>query len=266
MEGNVICENVYSGLIDGFAIIQGENGWGFVDALGNIVIDCEWEDVDLPSEGLIGVRKEGKWGFINYEGELAIELTWDYVWPFSDGNAMVATSSDGYAIDQYGFINSVGEQVVSCEYEKAKSFSGGRAAVCREGLWGYIDVLGTEVIPCAYAYAADFHDNFTAVGNNGVFIILDTEGSSITFYREDEVPEPLPPTEDGSILEEDSEPELPLREEPADPPASIGTILAVVVAGIFLLFLGAAIVMREINIRRRRRRRLISRGRGKHAK
>ena len=88
----------------------------------------------------------------------------------------------------------------------------------------------------------------------------------MTFYRADEVPESLSPTEDGSILEEDSEPELPLREEQADPPASIGTILAVVVAGIFLLFLGAAIVMREINIRRRRRRRLISRGRGKHAK
>ena len=193
MEGDVIFENVYSGLVEGLAITRDENGWGFVDALGKIAVACEWEDVDLPSEGLIGVRSSGKWGFINKDGETEIDFTWDYVWPFSNGLAIVATTTDGYAIDKYGFINSVGEQIVPCTYDSAKPFSDGRAAVCRDGLWGYVDVLGSEIVPCAYAYAADFHDNFAAVGNNGVLRSSTRRAVPVTFYREDEAPITPPP-------------------------------------------------------------------------
>lgn len=265
MEGDVIYENVYSGLIDGLAVTQAETGWGFVDALGKIAVDCVWEDVDLPSEGLIGVRSGGKWGFINLDGETVIDFVWDFVWPFSDGMAMVAVSSDGYAVDQYGFINSVGEQVVACEYDSAKSFSGGRAAVCRDGLWGYIDALGSEIVPCAYEFASDFHDNHAVTGSNGVFTVIDAQGNPITFYREEEAPLPPPPEEEPQPEEE--EPLiLPEKETPSGQKTSVGTIIAIVLAGLFLLFLATAILLREVNIRRRRRRRLISRGRGKHGK
>ena len=150
-------------------------------------------------------------------------------------------------------------------YEELTPFSENLAAVCRDGLWGYIDALGSEIVPCAYEFASDFHDNYAVTGSNGVFTVIDAQGNPVTFYREEEAPLPPPPEEDPQPEEE--EPLiLPEKETPSGQKTSVGTIIAIVLAGLFLLFLATAIILREVNIRRRRRRRLISRGRGKHGK
>ncbi|MBE6936669.1 MAG: hypothetical protein E7458_09315 [Ruminococcaceae bacterium] len=267
-EGDVICENVYSGIIEGLALTEGEDGWGFVDASGAVVIDCVWEDADLPSEGCIAVRKDGKWGYINLEGDTVIDFLWDYAWPYSDGIAMVALSQNGYDIDGFGYINSLGEEIVPCSYEDAKSFSDGRAAVCQDGKWGYIDVLGTQVVPCEYEYAADFHENFAVVGQNGVFSVIGSLGNAFTFYRQEEIPAEPVPEETPEDEPAESLPEIlpgPEPQEPEKPKTSPGSIIAIIIAVLGISALAAVVLIREINIRRRRRRHLATRG-GKRAK
>ena len=75
-----------------------------------------------------------------------------------------------------------------------------------------------------------------------------------------------PPAGEETQVPEDAAEDIQNEESSTGPQTSIGTMVAIAAAGIFLLFLASAIIMREVNIRRRRRRRFVSHGRGKHAK
>lgn len=56
-----------------------ENGkWGFSTKEGNIVVNCEYEEVDFYSDdNLAKVKKNGKYGYINKEGKIVIPIEYD---------------------------------------------------------------------------------------------------------------------------------------------------------------------------------------------
>src|SRR5687768_7638997 len=71
-----------------FAItINGKKG--FINTLGEVVIQPRFQDANDFSEGLCAVRENGLYGFINTQGELSIPAIYDYATIFKDGLALV---------------------------------------------------------------------------------------------------------------------------------------------------------------------------------
>ncbi len=97
------------------------------------------------TEGLAAAMKEegGRWGYIDTNGDFAISPRFasgpdDYVWPFSDGLALVEVNA------RFGFIDHSGKFVIPPTLLDAASFHEGFARVVVEGPCAY----ASEIYPC----------------------------------------------------------------------------------------------------------------------
>ena len=149
--------------------------YGFTDSLGNIAIDCQFDDVKGFTEGYApvlsrsGVTVGGggvfgplsptlKWGYIDTAGMIVIPCRFDLANQFSEGYAAVMSGN------RWGFIDYTGDTLVSFRYDEVKDFVNGFAAVRRGGSWGFIDTDGQEAVPCGYDAVSNFGaDGFAAV-------------------------------------------------------------------------------------------------------
>jgi KWG Leptospira. len=89
------------------------------------VLEPQFENAQIFSEGLAAVRKDGKWGFINKNGEFVINPQFDGVLDFSDEYAAIKDKN------KWGFIDKDGEIVIKARYVNARSFVDGIARVDR---------------------------------------------------------------------------------------------------------------------------------------
>jgi hypothetical protein len=180
--------------------VQTDEGWGFIDAAGEMVIEPRFEAAEPFSDGrayvLIGgqpafidstgsvvlrpdassVRSfsEGRaaasppdtplWGFIDTTGTFAIEPQFLRAYSFSNGRAAVEKNG------AFGYVNRDGEMVIAPQYENARRFGNGRAPVLVEQPtaenWGYIDRSGTMVIEPTYEVALPFSEGRAAVSKS----------------------------------------------------------------------------------------------------
>ena len=149
--------------------------YGFTDSLGNIVIECRFDDVKGFTEGYAPVLSRGgnvlgeggvfgtlsptlKWGYIDTSGMIVIPCQFDLAEQFSEGYAAVMSGN------KWGFVNHVGDTLVSYKYDEVRKFVNGYAAVRQGQKWGYIDTEGQELVPCVYDAAGSFgQDGFAAV-------------------------------------------------------------------------------------------------------
>ncbi|HIZ85691.1 MAG TPA: WG repeat-containing protein [Candidatus Coprenecus stercoravium] len=149
--------------------------YGFTDSVGNIVIECRFDDVKAFSEGYAPVLSRGgdiigeggvfgtlsptlKWGYIDTSGIIVIPCRFDIANRFSEGYAAVMSGN------KWGFIDHYGDTLVNYKYDEVKDFVNGYAAVRRSQQWGYIDTGGQETVPCIYDVAGSFGtDGFAAV-------------------------------------------------------------------------------------------------------
>lgn len=74
------------GLAPVFSVNQ---GWGYLDKTGKIIIRPQFAQALGFSEGLAAVELDGKWGFIDKGGRVVIEPQYEYVNSFSEGVAVV---------------------------------------------------------------------------------------------------------------------------------------------------------------------------------
>lgn len=116
---------------------------GFVDSLGNTVIDYIFDGADDFSEGFAPVylskNRKDFYGFINEEGYLIIDYIYEYAESFSNGLSLVRLNR------LFGYINCSGEVIIPIRYEKASSFKEGKAFVEFNNRKIVIDVFGNEV-------------------------------------------------------------------------------------------------------------------------
>ena len=54
---------------EGFAAVELDGKWGFVNENGEEVGPCEYDEVGDFSEGFAAVELDGKWGKVNTRGE-----------------------------------------------------------------------------------------------------------------------------------------------------------------------------------------------------
>ena len=91
-------------------------------------------------EGLCSVGYKGLNGYINKVGNIVIEPIFQDAFDFSEGLAMV--SLNGLS----GFINSNGQIIIECKYENLinRKFKNGFVSFFQNGKYGYLNREGTE--------------------------------------------------------------------------------------------------------------------------
>lgn len=111
----------------------------YVDRTGTVVIDKGYYRGWDFSEGLAVAMRKGEklWGYIDTSGEFAITPRFatsldDYVYPFSDGLAMIKVKG------KFGYIDHSGAFVIEPKWLDGASFSDGMARVVAEGPCVYV--------------------------------------------------------------------------------------------------------------------------------
>lgn len=154
------------------------DGWGYVDARGNMIIAPRFEMAGPFSEGLAPVIDKGQLGYIDKSGRFAVKPyvawsserqvsskieaqhqvmygngEWTPVLPaFSEGKAATPVG------DLWGYIDRNGKWIIQPQYKSAGPFSEGVANVETAGMVGYIDERNTYVIEPKFEIAYPFKD------------------------------------------------------------------------------------------------------------
>lgn len=128
----------------------GANGlYGYINTLGEWVIQPQYENAGSFNSGLAAVELNGKWGYINSDNEVIIGIQYEYVNDYVGNCASVCTSTNSgwVAIDRQG--NRIGTEyyrVIPSSYdlyllhEVLDSQS-------NEDAWGVMNSLGDIIIP-----------------------------------------------------------------------------------------------------------------------
>ena len=143
---------------EGVQQIEKNNLYGFMDTLGNIILEPEYEATGWWSEGKGAVVKDGKWGYVDINGKMVIDFQFEYAGDFGSGLANVR--NEDY---MWGYIDHTGELVIPYKYDKAYAFYEGVAAIKHDDYWEFIDSTETVVIDQRFADVVISFDNDTAV-------------------------------------------------------------------------------------------------------
>lgn len=165
----------FLGYKNGFAQIELNGKWGYIDSLGNIVVAPQFpmygRDFDAGGTAQVVLeirRKSGGrptdillvYGYINRSGKLILRDGQydDIVMPYNpEGFAVVRKG------EKKGFVNKNGEESVGW-FDDAINFSKiGLAAIKQGEKWGYVDRSGNVVVPPRFDRAFTFSDDGTAL-------------------------------------------------------------------------------------------------------
>ncbi len=127
---------------EGLAAVRIGKKWGYIDSVGNFVIDRQFEKIGPFSEGLAAVTKDGKkWGYIDKSGKFEIEPTYLVAEPFSEGMAAVVTTQN--PSDGRKFIDKTGKIVLETGFSFVGVFREGLVVIRKPTGFGYADKSGT---------------------------------------------------------------------------------------------------------------------------
>ncbi len=147
--------------------------YGYIDLLGNLVIELQFAHAEAFSEGLAPVQFGGQYGFIDRTGKFIINPQFEAADPFHDGLAQVVLGG------KTGYINQRGEIVIEPIFDYGGNFAEGRALVTLEGDPFYIDAMGNRAIELPeMTRGAAFVEGLAAV------TIKDIEGNELTGYSD----------------------------------------------------------------------------------
>ena len=204
---------------EGVAVVCLNGKWGVVDKKGNVIIEYgQYQVIDDCHEGLLRCRDFNDiYVFVDKKGKKVFTAK-EYipVKSFHDGFCLVRKD------DLYGYINKRGELTIPCKYQSASSFSEGKAVVsssskgfscinqqgkvlytkkdlnshamyhegllevqdCKSFYCGFINESGEIVIPCKYRsfelYNAGICDSGIFPFNEGYTYVYDSSDSN--FY------------------------------------------------------------------------------------
>lgn len=189
------------------ALGMDQEGYGFIDAKGELVVQAQFGEVGNFREGMVRVASQGKWGFANLSGEVRIPPQYNYVTDFYEGRARVRDKRFWGYIDEsgnlitaqkylragdfheglawvqgkkfFGFIGPDGKYVIEPEFSKVGDFENGMAPAMRKGKWGMINKKGNWVVPPRYFRIGAFRDSVAVIQEKGDFGLIDAKGDFI---------------------------------------------------------------------------------------
>ncbi len=97
------------------APVETEDGWGYIDNGGKIIIEPKYDSARIFSEGLAAVETENGWKYIDIKGKTVIpENPYTKANDFSEGLAAVCEDNT------CGYINKTGEKAIDFIFFKFK--------------------------------------------------------------------------------------------------------------------------------------------------
>lgn len=84
---------------NGLCVSNEKNLIGFIDRSGQVVTPFQFQEVQLFSEGLAGIKQGERWGFMDKTGRVVIPPQFDAISPVSEGH-FIAKQGDKYGIVQ----------------------------------------------------------------------------------------------------------------------------------------------------------------------
>jgi hypothetical protein len=154
--GNVVIEPQFThaeSFSEGLAPARFAQSYGFIDRSGKFIIPPQFEAAEPFSSGRAQIVINGKTGYINHRGEIVIEPIYDYGGDFINGRALVTLEGKRFYIDEAG-----NAEIDLPNLTSGSDFAEGLAAVALDGLFGYIDLQGNIVIQPQFTYAGSFHN------------------------------------------------------------------------------------------------------------
>ena len=122
------------------------------------------------NDGFAWVELNGKWNFINQEGSFLSDQWFDYVDYFNDGLATVGLNG------KWNFINQEGILLSDQWFDKAYDFNEGFVRVKLNGKWNFINQEGRLLSDQWFDVVDKFNNGFAWVELNGKRYIIDTNG------------------------------------------------------------------------------------------
>lgn len=157
--------------------------YGYVNVLGDVVVEPQFVQAGEFAEGLAAVSYDGRnTGYINQLGELIIDPVFRYGGPFRHGMALVGlpgVDADKPFVTAY--IDRTGSFVFGdARFVSAEPFSEGLAAVSLDGQrYGYIDLLGQLVIEPQFTHAEPFREGLAPAQFGDLYGYIDRTGSFV---------------------------------------------------------------------------------------
>lgn len=147
--------------------------WGVIDYAGNEILPFEYDWIaDAPDNGLLKIQKGKKYGFIDIMGNLLLEPSYYDISRFNHGYAVVSQKDSYYDYDDdydreysiYGVIDSNLNEVIPCAFRSMKYIEESHLFETEKG---YKDTSGRFIaecdgkkiyVPSKYLYCKSFNN------------------------------------------------------------------------------------------------------------
>ena len=157
---------------DGFARVELNGKYNFIDTKGNILADQWFDYVYDFHDGFAPVELNGN-NFIDTKGNILADQWFDDVGYFHDGFATVELNG------KYNFIDTEGNILADQWFDYVDNFHNGFAQARLNGKYNFIDTEGNILSDQWFNWADDFHNGFAKVILNGNKHLIDTKGNII---------------------------------------------------------------------------------------
>jgi hypothetical protein len=120
---------------NGYVVLKQKTKSVLLDSLGTKISFSGFEDLGLPSEGIIPVKKNKKWGFSDMKGKLKIPCSYSKAGSFENGFAKVKLNKSAGVIDSAGriIVPFIYEDVIEENKYFLASREGKTALISKEG-------------------------------------------------------------------------------------------------------------------------------------
>ncbi len=167
--------------------------YGYINTLGQVVIDCVWDEIGDYADGLVVVGRDGLYGLCDVQGNVVTDAQWMWIGALMDDEyydecgmekMSLAISEDRIAVCNkdglWGFIDTQGSVIGDVRWQSVKPYSEGLALVCDEnGRYGYIDLDGYIAIEPQYSDALSFSEGLAAVKKGNDWQYIDSANSVV---------------------------------------------------------------------------------------
>ena len=155
------CDRIREFDSEGMAIIESDQGYGWIDRQGRVRVKPVFDDVrPFDAKGMARVRNGVlRWGWIDRRGERKLECRWTESLDFGPNDLAFVKNETGAR-----WIDREGKEVLAGEWTDGLSFDEhGWAAAEKDGRWGWINAKGEPVLPFAWSTAWPFDENGLAI-------------------------------------------------------------------------------------------------------
>lgn len=174
-----VCRGGYAGAGWEYGVLK-DGKWGLIHwRERRWVTPCQWEAVSYFKNGLARVKRDGKWGFIDTEGNLVVPCQWDEIevpdycryWSYFQFRA----KRDG----KYGYLDRNGREILTCEWDAVGRYDTEWMTVKQDGMWYVRNAEGKLFTPGEKENLFVFHEGLALIQDDTAYGLIDREGREV---------------------------------------------------------------------------------------